>query len=233
LQPFSVFSPQSQFGSCGPYCDRPQGCGRICAGRGAPCIAGDFAPIPRSTKYDRQAGCPHPTNKNPGGHKKTSIWIPAAALAICAAFAMLLPVPGERAAAQSGGLYINAVDLDIVPAQRDNYLAAIKENSMAAIQEPGCKQFDILVLASDPNHIFLYEVYDNEAAFPRLRAFQEICGPHRQHGRQARIAADGRNRHEREAALAQELFPDHITDAPDRDAGARSCTQRANAPPHT
>jgi (4S)-4-hydroxy-5-phosphonooxypentane-2,3-dione isomerase len=105
---------------------------------------------------------------------KKSIWMPAAALAISAALAMLLPVSGERAAAQSGGLYINAVDLDIVPAQRDAYLAAIKENSEAAIQEPGCKEFNILVLGDDPNHLFLFEVYENEAAFQSHRASEHF-----------------------------------------------------------
>jgi hypothetical protein len=64
---------------------------------------------------------------------KKSVWISIAAIAACAALAMLLPMSGQRAVAQSGGLYINAVDLDIVPAERDNYLAAIKENSLAAI----------------------------------------------------------------------------------------------------
>jgi autoinducer 2-degrading protein len=105
---------------------------------------------------------------------KKSIWISIAAIAACAALAMLLPLSGQRAVAQSGGLYINAVDLDIVPAERDNYLAAIKENSLAAIQEPGCRQFDILVLADDPNHLFLYEVYDNEAAFKTHRASEHF-----------------------------------------------------------
>ena len=104
---------------------------------------------------------------------KKSIWMPVAGLALCAALA-LLPSPSERASAQTGGLYINAVDLDIVPAERDNYLAAIKENSLAAIQEPGCKQFDVLMLASDPNHLFLYEVYDNEAAFQAHRASEHF-----------------------------------------------------------
>ena len=105
---------------------------------------------------------------------KKSIWMPIAALAICAALAMQLPMSGERASAQSGGLYINAVDLDIVPVERDNYLAAIKENSTAAIQEPGCRQFDILVLDNDPNYLFLYEVYDNEAAFKAHRASEHF-----------------------------------------------------------
>lgn len=105
---------------------------------------------------------------------KKTIWMPAAALAICAAFAMLLPIAGEHAQAQSGGLYINAVDLDIVPAQQDAYLAAIKENSEAAIQEPGCKEFNILVLGDDPNHLFLFEVYENEAAFQAHRASEHF-----------------------------------------------------------
>jgi (4S)-4-hydroxy-5-phosphonooxypentane-2,3-dione isomerase len=46
----------------------------------------------------------------------------------------------------------------------------IKENGAAAAKEPGCKRFDIINLASDPNHFFLYEVYDNEAA---LKAHRE------------------------------------------------------------
>jgi quinol monooxygenase YgiN len=41
------------------------------------------------------------------------------------------------------------------------------------VKEPGCRRFDILNLASDPNHFFLYEIYDNEAA---LKAHRET--PH-------------------------------------------------------
>jgi quinol monooxygenase YgiN len=83
---------------------------------------------------------------------------------------VILPLPGERLAAQSAGMFVNAVDLDIVPAERENYLAAIKENGAATAKEPGCRRFDIMNLASDPNHFFLYEVYDNEAA---LKAHRE------------------------------------------------------------
>jgi autoinducer 2-degrading protein len=122
----------------------------------------------------RQAVLTQQTKTREDHHMKKSIWMPFAALAVCAAFAMLLPISGERASAQAGGLYINAVDLDIVPAQRDAYLAAIKENSMAAIQEPGCKEFDILVLADDPNYLFLFEVYENEAAFQTHRASEHF-----------------------------------------------------------
>jgi (4S)-4-hydroxy-5-phosphonooxypentane-2,3-dione isomerase len=93
-----------------------------------------------------------------------SAWMSAAAIALFSAAAMLLPDMSPRAAAQSAPTYVNAVDLDIVPAEREKFLAAIKENGAATVKEPGCRQFDILVLASNPNHVFLYEVYDNEAA---------------------------------------------------------------------
>ena len=66
-----------------------------------------------------------------------SIWGPAAAIALFAAGAILLPTPGQRVAAQSAGMFVNAVDLDIVPAEREKYLAAITENGMAAVTEPG------------------------------------------------------------------------------------------------
>ena len=99
-----------------------------------------------------------------------SVWVPAAAIALFVAGAILLPAPGQRVAAQSAGMFVNAVDLDIVPAEREKFLAAITENGMAAVTEPGCRRFDILNLKSDPNHFLLYEVYDNEAAFQAHRA---------------------------------------------------------------
>ena len=98
-----------------------------------------------------------------------SFLMTTATLAISATCFVLL-APGQRVEAQSTGMYVNSVDLDILPAERENFLAAIKENGAAAAKEPGCKRFDILNLASDPNHFLLYEVYDNEAA---LKAHRE------------------------------------------------------------
>jgi (4S)-4-hydroxy-5-phosphonooxypentane-2,3-dione isomerase len=63
-------------------------------------------------------------------------------------------------------LYINAADIDIVPGQIEIYLAALKENGAAAVQsEPGCREFNITVSQKDPNHVFVFEVYDSAAAF--------------------------------------------------------------------
>ena len=83
--------------------------------------------------------------------------------------AMMLLAPTPRAVAQSAA-FVNAVDLDIVPAEMEKFMAAIKENGAAAVTEPGCREFNIQVLASNPNHVFLYEVYDNAAALEAHRA---------------------------------------------------------------
>ena len=93
-----------------------------------------------------------------------SVLLSAAAVAFVLAGGIMLSMPGERAAAQSAATLVNAIDLDIAPAEMEKFLAAIKENGAASVKEPGCRQFDIMVLASNPNHVFLYEVYDNEAA---------------------------------------------------------------------
>jgi (4S)-4-hydroxy-5-phosphonooxypentane-2,3-dione isomerase len=99
-----------------------------------------------------------------------SMTMPAAALALAAAAWTLLPMHGQQAQAQSGPLYINAVDLDINPADTDKFLAALKTNGAAAVKEPGCREFNITVSQKDPNHVFIFEVYDNAAALEAHRA---------------------------------------------------------------
>jgi quinol monooxygenase YgiN len=85
-------------------------------------------------------------------------------LALAAAVWLLAPLPSQHAAAQSGRLFIAAVEYDIVPGKVDDFLAAVKENGAASVKEPGCREFDIAVSQTDPNHVFILEVYDNEDA---------------------------------------------------------------------
>jgi quinol monooxygenase YgiN len=99
-----------------------------------------------------------------------SIMMPAAAVTLALVAWLLLPARHHEAAAQSGPLYINAVDLDIVPADFDKYIAALKENGAAAVKEPGCREFNITVSQKDPNHVFIFEVYDSAAALDDHRA---------------------------------------------------------------
>ena len=65
---------------------------------------------------------------------------------------------------------VSAVDLEIAPAQLDKFLEALSENGASTIKEPGCRQYDILQLISEPNQIHIYEVYENEAAVQAHRA---------------------------------------------------------------
>jgi (4S)-4-hydroxy-5-phosphonooxypentane-2,3-dione isomerase len=66
--------------------------------------------------------------------------------------------------------YINAVELDIVPADYEKFKAAITENAAASVKEAGCRQFDVLFEDGNPHHVFLYEVYDDAAALEAHRA---------------------------------------------------------------
>ena len=51
----------------------------------------------------------------------------------------------------------------------DKFMVAIKENGAAAVKEPGCRVFNIAVSSKDPNHVLLFEVYDNAAALDAHR----------------------------------------------------------------
>lgn len=93
----------------------------------------------------------------------------SAAVATLIAAAALTLAPSRHAAAEAEGLYINAVDLVIVPSEIDKFMEAVKENGANAVKEPGCRFFNISVLQSNPNHVFLYEVYDNAAALEAHR----------------------------------------------------------------
>jgi (4S)-4-hydroxy-5-phosphonooxypentane-2,3-dione isomerase len=78
--------------------------------------------------------------------------------------AWLLPVRGEQATAQPGALHILVVEFDIIPGEIDKFMTAIKELGAAAVKELGCRQFSITISQKDPNHVLLFEAWDNAAA---------------------------------------------------------------------
>ena len=49
-------------------------------------------------------------------------------------------------------------------------MTALRENGAKAVTEPGCREFNIHVQASNPNHVFIYEIYDSAAALEAHRA---------------------------------------------------------------
>ena len=100
---------------------------------------------------------------------RTSVLLPVIAAALLAAGPFVLRLSTRDAAAQSSGVYINAVDLDIAPDQMAKFIEAVQENGANSVKEPGCREFNITVLTNNPNHVFLYEVYDNAAALDAHR----------------------------------------------------------------
>jgi autoinducer 2-degrading protein len=78
--------------------------------------------------------------------------------------AWLLPMRGEQATAQPVPLHVLVVEYDIVPAEIDKYLTAIKELGAASAKEPGFRQLVITTSQKDPNHVLLFELWDNAAA---------------------------------------------------------------------
>jgi quinol monooxygenase YgiN len=90
-------------------------------------------------------------------------------IALAAAALFVLP-PGRPASAESPAPYINLVELVVIPSELPKFLELAKENAAAAIKEPGVREFNITQLASSPNHVIFYEVYENEAALTAHRA---------------------------------------------------------------
>ena len=80
-------------------------------------------------------------------------------------------------------MFVVCVEFQIEPGQTDAFLAAVRKNAEQSFnQEVGCQQFDVCQDRQIPNSIFLYEVYDDEAAFethkltPHFGAFNQAIG---------------------------------------------------------
>jgi len=66
----------------------------------------------------------------------------------------------------------------------DEFKEAISINAKASVEnEPGCQLFDVSQDADDAASFFLYELYDDEAAFkahvatPHFKLFDELSAP--------------------------------------------------------
>lgn len=77
-------------------------------------------------------------------------------------------------------MFVVCVEFKIERGDNDAFLAAIRTNAEQSFnQEEGCQQFDVCQDRQAPNSVFLYEVYENEAAFeahkltPHYHAFNQ------------------------------------------------------------
>jgi quinol monooxygenase YgiN len=62
--------------------------------------------------------------------------------------------------------FVLIVEFDVKPEHLSRFNQLIAVNAKASVaEEPGCRQFDVLQDAEQPNRIVLYEVYDDAAAF--------------------------------------------------------------------
>lgn len=63
-------------------------------------------------------------------------------------------------------MFAVVVTLKFDPAHTDDFMPLMRENARATFQdEPGCRQFDLCMDPARPGEVFLYETYDDEAAF--------------------------------------------------------------------
>ncbi len=58
------------------------------------------------------------------------------------------------------------VTIHIMPEHKEEFMEAMLDDARGSIEnEPGCFRFDVIQDETDPNRIYLYEVYCDEAAF--------------------------------------------------------------------
>lgn len=63
-------------------------------------------------------------------------------------------------------MYVLLVTIHIQPEHREAFLASMLDDARGSVRdEPGCLRFDVLQDSEDPNTIYLYEAYRDEAAF--------------------------------------------------------------------
>ena len=58
------------------------------------------------------------------------------------------------------------VSVHMKPEHRDAILKGALEDARGSQNdEPGCRRFDVVIDDADPNHMYFYEVYDDDSAF--------------------------------------------------------------------
>ncbi len=81
-------------------------------------------------------------------------------------------------------MYVVTVEFDIKAEQLDEFRAQMIANATASRErEPGCRQFEVCADPAKPQAIYLYEVYDDRAAFDahlaseHFKTFDRIVAP--------------------------------------------------------
>jgi quinol monooxygenase YgiN len=63
-------------------------------------------------------------------------------------------------------MYVVTVEFTVAPERTRDFAAAVLDNARRSVEaEPGCRRFDVCADPADPSRFFLYELYDDQAAF--------------------------------------------------------------------
>ncbi len=63
-------------------------------------------------------------------------------------------------------MHVLLVTIQIKPEHRQAFIESMLDDARGSVlDEPGCLRFDVLQDSQDPNKIYLYEAYRDEAAF--------------------------------------------------------------------
>lgn len=80
-------------------------------------------------------------------------------------------------------MYLVAVTFRIRPERADDFLARVQQQATDSLTESGCQRFDVWQSPTGPATVFLYEIYDDRAAFDvhldseHFRAFDAEVSP--------------------------------------------------------
>lgn len=63
-------------------------------------------------------------------------------------------------------MFAVTVQFTIKDGKMEAFLPLMRENALTSLkEEPGCHQFDVCTDPTTPQEVFLYEIYDDDAAF--------------------------------------------------------------------
>lgn len=68
-------------------------------------------------------------------------------------------------------MFVVAVEFKIIPEHAESFLSRVVAQAADSLKhETACQQFDVAISPDDPSLFFLYEIYDDAAAFDAHRA---------------------------------------------------------------
>lgn len=89
-----------------------------------------------------------------------------------------------KAQPEAGHYYVVSVDFGTAPENFARFKQIMDENAKASVtNEPGCREFNVFEDPKAPNHLFLFEVYNDDAAFQQhvnsahFKHFKEVSDP--------------------------------------------------------